>query len=328
MKISKIFKHKKLQTPDLDLNIARAKDWIRKYTINDNGIIVTSDQGGLIYPEVSGYYIPTLLKIGDKDRAKKFGDYLLTIQNSDGSWNEPSGKVSYTFDTGQILKGLCALIENGMDENDKYKDALLRGCDWILTMQRKDGSIATPDYSWWNLPYGKRVPESIHVYCLEPLRFAAKKYKVKKYEDCIKKALDFYLSLEDLTDFSTLSHFNAYIIEGLIDMGEIKRAKRAMDLIALHQRFDGSVPAYSNVGFVCSTGLLQYAICWYKLGEKDRADQAFEYARLLQNNSGGWFGSYGNGANYFPNSEISWAVKYFFDAVYFSGKTINTENIA
>ena len=318
----RLFKHKKENKPGLDVIAKRARTWIENHTVNNNGIAVCSAQPNTIYPEVSGYYIPTLLRIGDMTRAKNYADYLLTIQNQDGSWNEPSGKVPYTFDTAQIMKGLCALIKNGMDKDDKYKNALLRGCDWMLTMQRDDGSIATPDYTWWNLPYGKRVPESIHVYCLEPLRFAANKYKIKKYEDCIRKALDFYLSCEDLTDFTTLSHFNAYIIEGLIDMGETKRAKRAMDLIALHQRFDGGVPAYSNVNFVCSTGLFQYAICWYKLGDTERADMAFECACSLQNKTGGWFGSYGIDANYFPKAEISWAVKYFFDAVHFGGKNI------
>ena len=30
--------------------------------------------------------------------------------------------------------------------------------------------------------------------------------------------------------------------------------------------------------------------------------------------SGGFFGSYGKGANYFTKEEISWAVKFFIDA--------------
>lgn len=43
----------------------------------------------------------------------------------------------------------------------------------------------------------------------------------------------------------------------------------------------------------------------------------FNYACKLQNKSGGWYGSYLSEENeneintYFPNSEISWAVKYF-----------------
>lgn len=304
-----------------------AKQWIEKYTIDNKGIAVESKQPNTIYPEVTGYYIPTLIQWGDKQRAKNYGDYLVTIQNEDGSFNDPSGKVPYTFDTAQILKGFAALIENGLDKDDKYKNALLKGCDWILSMQREDGSIATPDSTNWGLAFGKSVPEAVHIYGLEPLRKAAKMYGIGKYEDCIKKALDYYLNIEELTDFTTLSHFNAYVIEGLIDIGEIKRAKRAMQLIELHQRFDGSVPAYSNVNFVCSTGLFQYAICWYKLGDLEKADKAFDYACKLQNKSGGWFGSYGKKANYFPKGEIAWAVKYFLDAIYY-GQKAKYENIA
>lgn len=298
-----------------------AKQWIERYSVDNKGIAVESSQPKIIYPEVTGYYIPTLLKFGDREKAVNYGDYLLTIQNEDGSWSEPIGKIAYTFDTSQILKGLIALIENGLDKNDKYKIALLKGCDWILSMQREDGSIATPDYSYWQLPYDKNVPEAIHIYCLEPLGKTSKLYNLPRYKECIKKALKFYLFQENLTDFNTLSHFHAYIIEGLIDIGEIDRARSAMQQIELfHQKANGSIPAYSDVDFVCSTGLFQYAVCWYKLGETKLADKVFNYAINLQNKSGGWYGSYGKKANYFPEGEISWAVKYFLDAIYYGQK--------
>ena len=79
---------------------------------------------------------------------------------------------------------------------------------------------------------------------------------------------------------------------------------------------------------MCSTGLFQLAIVWYKLGNIEKGNRALEYATKLQNKSGGWYGSYGDyekmdGRNkeyfptYFPISEISWAVKYFLDAIYY-----------
>jgi len=94
-----------------------------------------------------------------------------------------------------------------------------------------------------------------------------------------------------------------------------------MEEISLLQNEDGSVPAYINEKFVCSTGLFQYAICWYKLGELNKGNKAFEYAKKLQNDSGGWYGSYGENANYFPQIEISWAVKFFLDAIFYGQKT-------
>lgn len=305
----------------------QAKQWIFDNTLNGEGggkgIIISSDQR-VIYPEVSGYYIPTLIKWGERELAKSYAEYLLTIQNEDGSWNEPYGKYKYTFDTGQILKGLWELMNCGfVDEaqKQKYEKAFLKGCDYILAQQRQDGSIATDNYDYWGLAYGKVVPESIHLYCLEPLRNAAKKFNAPKYEECVKKALDFYLADKALTDFTTLSHFNAYIIEALIDLGHTKEAQEAMDKIATLQRKDGFIQAYPDSDkFTCSTGLFQYAICWAKLGGEEnlkRAERSFYHALDLQNASGGWYGSYGKGSNYFPQGEISWAVKYFFDALYF-----------
>lgn len=305
----------------------KALNWIEKYTINNSGIAVASKQPVTIYPEVTGYYIPTLLKWGETQRAKNFADYLLTIQNEDGSWNDPSGQTPYTFDTGQILKGLWEYIDN----DEKYKTAFFKGCDWILTQQREDDSIATPNISDWGLPFGKCVPEAVHIYCLEPIKKAGEKFGIEKYNEFVEKALNYYLAQDNLTEFDTLSHFHAYIIEGLIDIGNlgyskaIETAKKAMDEVAKIQKKDGSIPAYPNVKFVCSTGLFQYTICWYKLGDKERGDRALNYAMNLQNPSGGFYGTYGKHANYFEKSEISWAVKYFLDAIYYR-KTIFNNN--
>lgn len=292
--------------------LEKAIFWIEKYSIKDGGIAVTSTQSSVIYPEVTGYYIPTLLLWGIRDQAIQFADWLVSIQNPDGSWSDPAGKSSYTFDTGQILKGLISLIE----ERPEYKNNIIKGCDWILSQQREDGSIETPDYSAWGLPGGKIIPESIHLYALEPLKIAAEKWNISKYKKCVEKALEFYLEQSSLTDFSTLSHFHAYIIEALIDLGQIERAREAMENVAKYQHKNGSVPAYADVKFVCSTGLFQYAICWYKLNDLERGNKAFVYAIGLQNKTGGWYGSYGRKANYFPKEEISWAVKYFLDALY------------
>ena len=82
------------------------------------------------------------------------------------------------------------------------------------------------------------------------------------------------------------------------------------------QRRDGSIPAYPNVDWVCSTGMAQYAVIWYLLGQPERADRALRYLDRIQNPSGGFFGSYGKGAAYIAGAEISWAVKYYLDAWY------------
>ena len=145
---------------------------------------------------------------------------------------------------------------------------------------------------------------------------------------------------ERILHFSMLSHFHAYVMEALVDIGEYELAKQAMEDVATYQKEDGSVPGLNNVAWICSTGLFQLAIVWYKLGNLKRGDRAFQYACSLQNPSGGWYGSYsdfktlswlaahhsvkgifGKHAQfYFEKEEISWAVKYFLDAIYYGDK--------
>ena len=56
--------------------------WIERYTLNQKQgkAIATNSQELLGYPEVTGYYIPTLIKWGYRDLAKNYMEWLLDIQ--------------------------------------------------------------------------------------------------------------------------------------------------------------------------------------------------------------------------------------------------------
>lgn len=81
-------------------------------------------------------------------------------------------------------------------------------------------------------------------------------------------------------------------MEALLDIGRKDVVEDAMEKIAKIQRIDGAIPAYRNCHWVCSTGLFQLAIVWFKLGDGKRGNKAFDYAVKLQNKSGGWYGGY------------------------------------
>jgi malonyl-CoA O-methyltransferase len=113
-------------------------------------------------------------------------------------------------------------------------------------------------------------------------------------------------------------------LEALVDLGQKQLALQGMNELETFQRHDGAIPAYADVDWVCSTGIFQYSVIWYKLDQPEKASRAFNYAKRLQNFSGGFFGSYGLNSTYFYNQEISWAVKYFLDALWWKNKlTIN-----
>ena len=304
-------------------NFYLALDWVDKNANDKSGIKVFADSVNA-YPEVTGYYIPTLLNWGERKRTIEFATWLLSIQNSDGSWSDPEGKTPYTFDTVQILKGLFAVLPF-IPEAER---AIRKGCDWILTLIEPSGRITTPDKSEWALPNGNIVSENIHLYTLEPLRKASIIFNEPRYEEAVQRALAYYLKIEDLTDFNTLAHFHAYVLEALVDLGYPEIAAKGMVEIERLQRSDGSIPAYPDVKWVCSTAIAQYAVVWYKLGNRTPAKKALDYLCRLQNNSGGFYGSYGRGAHYFQDKEISWAVKYFLDAYYWHIRTAFDEEVS
>jgi malonyl-CoA O-methyltransferase len=282
----------------------RAMDWFKQHMIADKGIIVHTRQP-VPYPEVTGYYIPTLYDWQERALARICTKWLLSIQLPEGAFPAPDG-VPYTFDTAQVMRGLCAALE----DMDGVETPLRRACDWLVAQIDADGRLTTPSTELWS----DIANDLIHIYALPPLMQAGKLLGVPDYIEAANFVLSFYKRQEDLVPFNRLSHFHAYAMEALCELDEIELARRGMADVEKSQRRDGSVPAYPNVEWVCSTGIAQYAIVWYRLGHKDRADRAIRYLEKIQNKSGGFFGSYGKGAQYISGAEISWAVKYFLDA--------------
>lgn len=166
--------------------------------------------------------------------------------------------------------------------------------------------------------WGNITDDRIHLYVLPPLIEAGKKLNKSKYIETANRVLEHYKRRKDLLEFNILSHFYTYVIESLCDLGELDLAKRGMELMGGFQNRNGSIPAFPDVKWICNPGVAQFAIIVYKLGMQNRATKAFTYLYKIRNPSGGFYGSYGKGANYFPDDEISWAAKFFIDAVILS----------
>jgi malonyl-CoA O-methyltransferase len=282
----------------------RALDWFKQNMVADKGIIIHTKQPEP-YPEVTGYFIPTLYNWGEQELARTCTKWLLSIQLPDGAFPAPDG-VPYTFDTGQIIRGLCAALD---DMND-IEVPLRKACDWVLTQINDEGRLTTPSTELWS----DIANDLIHTYVLPPLVQAGKILGVSEYLEKADFVLAYYKKQEALVPFNRLSHFHAYVMEALCEMGELELASQGMADVERCQRPDGSIPAYPDVEWVCSTGMAQYAIVWYTLGKKEQADRAISYLEKIQNKSGGFYGSYGKGAKYIADAEISWGVKYFLDA--------------
>jgi malonyl-CoA O-methyltransferase len=272
--------------------------------VEGKGIIINSRQR-VPYPEVTGYFVPTLYEWGERDLAQTCTRWLLSIQLPDGAFPAPDG-IPYTFDTAQVMRGLCAAYMQG----ELVEQALRRAADWMLTQIASDGRLKTPSTELW----GDIASDLIHTYAIFPLVQAGELLRRPRYGEAGRFVLSYYKKQDGLVPFNRLSHFHAYAMEALWELGEVDLASQGMAEVERSQRKDGSIPAYPDVEWICSTGIAQYAGVWYRLGKREQANRAIAYLEHIQNKSGGFFGSYGAGAKYMPGAEISWAVKYFLDA--------------
>lgn len=295
----------------------KAIKWLKDNQLPNGGIIINS-KNKTAYPEVTGYIIPTLYNWGEKELARDLVLWLIKQQNQDGSFSAPDG-TPYTFDTGQVIRGFISAL----GDIPEVEQPLRKACDWVLTQIKEDGRLSTPATDMW----GSIADDRIHIYVLPPLMEAGNRLNEPRYIDAAKKVLNYYKKREDIIDFNTLSHFYAYIIEGLVDLGELSLATEAMKKIGAIQRVDGSIPAYKEKDWICSTGIAQFCVIWYKMGRKDLADKSLKYLEKIQNKDGGFYGSYGNQADYFKDTEISWAVKYFLDAYMLKIKATFNEEV-
>lgn len=303
----------------------KAIKWVIDNTIDGQAIICNSEKRKG-YPEVTGYYIPTLIRWGYKELAVNYARWLVGIQKENGAWHDTDDCAPYIFDTAQILKGLIA-VRAIYDDLEVLDHAIITGVDWIFSCMTEEGRLITPDRRCWGKDENV-CSELIHLYCLSPLIDAGNIYNKDEYKEKALQVLTFYKENwhDKIVNFSLLSHFYAYVVEAMVDLGEIELAREAMHNISAFQKKSGAVPAYNNVDWVCSTGLFQLALIWFRLGEIEKGNEAFEYACKLQNETGGWYGSYLSEENanelntYFPAAEISWANKYFLDALYYKNQ--------
>lgn len=281
---------------------ARTLEWLRAHESPYGGILVHSGRQDA-YPEVTGYIVPTLLAYGESELALRLVRWLICIQRGDGAYTSARG-VPYVFDTAQVLRGLLA----GAGLEPRALDAARRAADYLCAEMLNGGR------GGFGPRYEGDVPENIHVYALPPLRDAATALDKPFYRDAAERCAKHYAGRRDALQIGTLTHFLAYELDGLIDMGYTDLAMPVLRRLSQLQRPDGGVRGVGDKSWVCVPGLAQLAVCWYNTGNWESADLAVRWLESHQQTSGGFRGSSGRGASYFPDVELPWAAKFYLDA--------------
>lgn len=248
------------------------------------------------YPETTGYLIPTLLESGHltgDDRLEAFaqrcGEWLLSIQNSDGSWNgslhPPRTPRPSVFNTAQILFGLLALSRHSPTEKRWLESAAL-GADWLRQSMAPEGLWRIKDYRAAGTP-------SYYAHALWPLLDVAMTVGDERAIAAIEQSLALIAGrvaddgwIENVA-FSegepAFTHTIAYTIRGLqgaarlLGDPNLERAFRpALEkLIRIGELRSGHLPGAMLPGwnvagdYVCLTGNVQIANCILVLEEEE-----------------------------------------------------------
>ncbi len=309
---------------------------------------------GPLYPETTGYIIPTFLDFADfsgkaefRERALRMADWLLTVQLEGGAF--PIGPLwpdwersPLVFDTGQIIQGLVrAHAETGRAE---YLAAARRAGDWLAAVQDKDGCWRQFTPLGHGNTYNARTAWALlqlHQAAGDPGHQAAAQRGLRWV--LAQQMPDGWFANAGFTpEEDPLTHTIAYTIEGVLQAGLllgdealIGAARRAADAAMARQTADGCLRGrYGNgwrasVEWSCLTGTAQMAQIWlelYALTSEARYQQAARTANRhvmqAQNTRssrpglrGGVGGSQPIYGEYEPYRLLNWAAKFFADSL-------------
>ncbi len=300
----------------LKIVINKTINWINNNTLeteNGKGIIINSNKK-IIYPEVTGYIIPTILNFGLTDLAKNYAKYLINIQNENGGYG--LNNISYVFDTGQVLRGFVTLYKLNIMKEELY-NPILKICDWLLNDSLNDNKFYIPKSGWTIKKKIKNkqkivISEGVYLYVLEYLKYAVKNILNNEgYIKIVLKIEEYYINIQyDFKSANMLTHFYAYILEAKVDLGYKIDVNEF-----LKYKTDEYIPAYYNEKWLCTPGYMQLGIILYKTGYIEEGNKVLDNIIKYQENSGGLKGSYGDNASYFQNDELSWNAKYLLDLI-------------
>lgn len=308
------------------------------------------------YPETTGYLIPTLLKLqqhfGDdsyRETAVQLGQWLLDIQNADGSWHgglhpakKPGGSV---FNTGQILKGMAALYRDSQDQ--KWLEAGSRGAQWLADGVGSDGLWPSGDYQASQTPsyYTHVAWPMLEMWQLNQeagVRAAAERYLDKMKTRIQENGVVSHWGFKDAGPAFT--HTIAYTIRGfqesarLINNYDRYAAPMEPALEVIYRKSElanGRLPGsfdekwHATGDYVCLTGNAQLAISLLLMEEHktdlrlvNAATKLIDFVAKVQRQTtpidgvnGAVAGSYPLWGKYMIGRYPNWSAKYFCDSL-------------
>ena len=302
------------------------------------------------YRETSGYIATTFFDLAHhynnddwRDRAERVSRWLLSVQNSDGSFANPNyGEDGIVFDTGQDLFGLVRAFEETGDE--AFKLGAARAADWLVRVADDQGHWTR--YEHLNTPHVYNSRTAWAVLRMNQVEQDSERERVARANldwavNC-QQDNGFFDHCAFVTGDAPFTHNIAYVTRGLLESAEILGDERYLEAAVNCARAsaemvadDGFLPGQITVdgqsaaSYCCLTGNCQFAIIWAKLFDKtgdefykNAAIRVLDYVMARQdivgsniNVRGAIKGSFPIWGRYSRMTYPNWPTKFFVDAM-------------
>ena len=349
---------------DTDLHLQECIKWLKEsfYQTDKKGFAISyfpkiGKKWSVGFVETTGYIIETMLRYGQKYNdnesiqiALAATDWLISMQNENGSFKSNKGHFSYfrdepyIFDTGQDIFGLVEAYRYTKDE--KYKISAIKAGDWLCDVQSKDGSWVKYTFQNEARTYYIRV-----AWALLELFSITKDEKYKKFAlNNYYWAIDNNIANQNFisnTSFSSGSrqflHLIGYVCRSLIEGYRItndekikKEAFRLLEMIYKEFQYKGRFAGDYDENFKgdysyrCLTGEAQIANAIFVLFTITKDSKYKDIIKQINNNlkevhiisddseigiKGGLKGSHPYWKYYESLKYPNWAVKFFADSL-------------
>jgi ubiquinone/menaquinone biosynthesis C-methylase UbiE len=332
------------------VHLRMAGEWLL-YMQNDNGgysrkfsFIKGRDKS---YIETTGYIVSSLIELGKYLDDEKFihsahraGEWLLEVQNSDGSFSEIDGGQAFAFDTGQCLMGLISLYKYTKDK--AYLQSAKRAAYWLKDNQEDDGSWQRVAFYQQKHTYYSRVASAMYQYALEENDTHIKEAALKHINWILsnQSANGYFKYASFAEGVSPYLHTLIYILEGLMDIYDMTSDKNILEAVLknagkfkdislerdllLCSQYDQNFNCVNNER--CLTGLAQWAgiaLRTYRITHdmqyKKTAVNTLFYLKAKQIKSsamkGGFSASIPFWGRYGGFDFVNWTNKFFIDSM-------------
>lgn len=258
-------------------------------------------------PGLTAACLQTLCQYGQIDTARQWAAWLIGLQRTDGAFPDAGLLHASLFNTGRAIAGLMTLV----DVVPEAAAAIERACGYIASRVDPRGTVCPAAGGG---SFDRWAPPLVHLASVSPLAAAARRWEQPQWQRAVDRAVHRFRLEADTAIWNASIRLLAPGILALVELGEQDLARGALRLPEAIERRDGSVPAEATARWVSAPGLAQLAQIWFRLGQRGRGDRAMACLARRQRASGGFPGSWGRGAAYYPRSESAWAAVHFLAA--------------